>query len=161
MTHDPDQESIKRKDVSGSPHHPHSYDEIPTDDPVLAEDYALSPSFVKAVIDALESADRVHLHDLIGPLHAADVADLLGLVSAGDRTLLLRELGDALDPEVLTELDDDVRDAVLDEMNPQAIAHALETIDSDDAVQLIEDLPEHERENVLELVSKMAAIRRA
>ncbi len=134
--------------------HPKSYDEIPTEGPVLDDDYALNPSFVRDVIDALERGDRDLLYQLIHPLHAADVADLLGLVSAYDRSQLIKQLGGVLEADVLTELDDDVRDAVLEEMHPRDIATVVENIDSDDAVQLIEDLPEQDRKNVLELVSK-------
>ena len=120
---------------------------------ILAEDYALNPTFVSSVVDALSLADSELVQRLVAPLHAADLADLLGLISPRDRTALLQALGSQLDPEALIELDEDVRDMVLKDLEPRDIARIVEKIDSDDAVQLIEDLPPEERASVLQHVS--------
>jgi len=120
---------------------------------ILDQDYALNPTFVSSVVDALAVADGELVTRLVKPLHAADLADLIGLIAPRDRTALLQTLGSELDPDVLTELDEDVRDAVLNDLEPKDIARIVEEIDSDDAVQLIEDLPPDERASVLEHVS--------
>ena len=133
--------------------HPHSYPDVPSEAPVIDEDLALSSSYVKSVIDALDRGEVDLVKRLIGPLHAADVADLLGLISQSDRAALLKALPDLLTSDVLTELDEDVRDVVLKDLPAQEIAKAVQQADSDDAVQLIEDLPDEDRESVLEFVS--------
>ncbi len=143
--------------------HPRSYADIPTDSPVLDEDYALNPSFVSTVIDALERGDRDQVRRLLLPLHVADLADLLGLVSASERRQLVEVLGDDLDPGVLAELDQDVRDAVLKQLHPSVIAAAVSAMDSDDAVQLVEDMPQEARKTVLDYVPQVdrAAVEQA
>lgn len=130
-----------------------STSDVATVSSILDEDYALNPTFVSSVVDALAVADAELVSRLVTPLHAADLADLIGLIAPRDRTALLQTLGSELDPDVLTELDEDVRDAVLEELEPKDIARIVEEIDSDDAVQLIEDLPPDERASVLEHVS--------
>jgi len=120
--------------------------------PVLDEDYALNPSFVRSVIDALDQDDGEKMRRLLLPLHAADIADLLGLVSASERRELVRLLSDNIDPDVLTELDPDVRDDVLNQLDPSIIAAAVQAMESDDAVHLVEDMPHEERRTVLNQV---------
>lgn len=142
MTENPDIEAAPK---SGS--------DVASVSSILDEDYALNPTFVSSVVDALSVADTELVSRLVTPLHAADFADLIGLIGPRDRAALLQMLGHELDPDVLTELDEDVRDVVLKDLEPQDIARIVEEIDSDDAVQLIEDLPPDERASVLEYVS--------
>src|SRR5438874_1240475 len=67
------------------------------EDLALGEDYALNPEFVPMVADALDRGDAERLRELLGALHPADVADLMGFLSAEDRQELLPHL----DPEAL------------------------------------------------------------
>ncbi|HAM48843.1 MAG TPA: magnesium transporter, partial [Alphaproteobacteria bacterium] len=60
--------------------------------------YALTPTFVHAVIDALDIGDGFAVTDLVEPLHAADMADLLGLLRGRQRYQLLDILGSRLNP---------------------------------------------------------------
>ena len=137
---------------TSAPAQPTSYADIPSEAPILDPGYALNPSFVRSVINALEAGKSDTVRKLTLPLHAADLADLLGLVRAGERRELVKLLGKDLDPNVLCELDEDVRDDVLKQLEPQVIAAAVQVMDSDDAVQLIEDLTREERDSVLEHV---------
>ena len=134
---------------------PAAYAEIPSDAPVLDSDYALNSFFVRSVVDALDAGDGDRVRRLTLPLHAADLADLLGLIRAPERRALLDLIGAELDPDVLSELDEDVRDAVLKHLPPPMIATAMRELDSDDAVQLIEDLTVEERHSVLEHVPRI------
>ncbi len=135
-----------------TPAQPSSYAEIPSDAPVLDSDYALNSTFVRSVIDALDAGDGDRVRRLVLPLHAADLADLLGLIRATERRNLLSLIGSELNPDVLSELDEDVRGDVLKQLEPPVIATAIQAMDSDDAVQLIEDLTLEERDTVLEYV---------
>ena len=70
------------------------------EDLALGEDYALNPEYVQMIADALERGDSERLRDLLGALHAADIADLMGFLSSSDR----EELAPHLDPEILGEV---------------------------------------------------------
>lgn len=134
-----------------------------SDAPILAEDFALNASFVRHVIEALEAGDVERVKQFVAALHAADFADLLGLVAGQERRALINIMGEDLDPNVLTELDSDVRDDVLKQLEPSHIAAAVQEMDSDDAVDLIEDLPREKRDDVLDIVPHMdrAAVEQA
>ena len=55
-------------------------------------------------------AGDVHdLADLIAPLHAADMGDVLEALDAEERLQLVQALGDKFDFSALTEVDDAIR----------------------------------------------------
>lgn len=114
---------------------------------------ALQPQFVREVVDALDRGARAKLKEKLSDLHEADLADLIGLIGPDERIALVNMLGkDILTPEVLSELDEDVRDEVLPHLAPQAIADAVQALETDDAVYLLEDLDEAQKRAVLERI---------
>ena len=120
--------------------------------PTLDDDFALNPNFVNEVCAALHSGQEERVRELFAKLHIADQADLLGLVRTDDRHGLIRVLGTALDPEALPELEDDIRDEILAVMPSEHLAAAVEELDSDDAVYLLEDLDKAKQTEVLKQV---------
>ncbi len=109
-------------------------------------DYALHNKVVAAAIDATEAGDRARLMQVFEPLHPADIADLLEQVDADDRTAILQLAGEYIDGEILSEIDEDIRDAVVETLEPQVLAEAVRNLESDDVVDILEDLdaPRHE-----------------
>lgn len=115
---------------------------------------ALSPDFVRAVIDALDHGDVSAVRDKTADLHAADLADLISLIRPDERRELVAVLGADLDPAVLSELEEGVRDEVLPLIKPETIARAIEALESDDAVYLLEDLNEDRQREILNQVQE-------
>jgi magnesium transporter len=118
------------------------------EDLALGEDYALNPEFVPMVVDALDRGDSERLRDLLGALHPADIADLMGFLSADDREELLPHLAPEALAEILSELDTEIREEVLEAVAPATLAKALEELDSDDAADVV-DLEDDKRAQVL------------
>ena len=106
------------------------------------EDFALDRVQVDAVRAAVEGGDAAELSNLLDPLHAADIADLLEQVGDADRRALLDLWSGGLDGDVLSELDDGVREEVIDYIKPEVLAEAVRDLESDDVVDLVEDLDE-------------------
>ena len=119
------------------------------EDLALGEDYALNPAFVAMVVDAADRGDAERLRELLAALHPADVADLMGFLSAADREEVVAHLDPEVLAEVLSELDPDIREDVLDHVPSAALAKALGEMDSDDAVDVMEDLEDDRRAQVL------------
>ena len=121
-----------------------------TNPPEETAEEALSPGFVRSVVDAVDRADVAQARELVLPLRAADLAELFELLRNDEREDLVRMLGTDLNPEVLSELDESVRDHVIELLDPKDIAAALTEMDSDDAVYLLEDMDEAEQRLILE-----------
>ncbi len=113
------------------------------------EDYRLSGELVEEILDAVEQEDAERLSELLEPLHAADIADLIEQVSGHERREILRLWGRQIDGEILTEIDEGIREEVLASLPPEVLADAVRELDSDDVVDLIEDLEEPQQEVIL------------
>ena len=125
----------------------------PADDDVdhvaLDEDYVLTPAFVEKVVDAADDGDGMRLRSLLEDLHPADVADLMGFLTAEHRSVVTLWLPPDLLAETLPELDDGIREEVLERVPHGTLAEALQELDSDDAAAVVEDLEDDQREKVL------------
>ncbi len=116
---------------------------------VQPESYGISSELVRAVSEALDEGKEAEARDLTAELHEADLADLLENLDREERPLLLKILGTDFDLEVLTYLDDSVREEVVEALEPKHIASSLSDLNSDDAVDIIEDLDEEAQQRVL------------
>ena len=119
------------------------------EDLALGDDYALNPDFVPMVVDALDRGDAERLRELLGALHPADVADLMGFLSADDREELLPHLDPEMLAEVLSELDTEIREDILEHLPSATLAKALGEMDSDDAADVVDDMEADQRAQVL------------
>jgi magnesium transporter len=117
-----------------------------------AQDYTLDKRTVASVLYAVDIDDRDRLIELMGPLHAADIADLLEQINAFDRSRLVRLYDREFDGEILSELDDSIREEVIAVLTPQVLSQAVRELDSDDVVDLIEDLEDDQQEAILEVL---------
>ena len=103
-------------------------------------DYQLERASVSAVLGAVDRGDQGLLTMLMDPLHPADIADLLEQISAPERRDLIRLYDREFDGEILSELDESIRDEVMTILRPEVLADAVRELESDDVVDLIEDL---------------------
>jgi magnesium transporter len=116
---------------------------------VQPDAYGISADMVRAVSDALEKGDEAEARRLADDLHEADLADLLEHLDREERPLLIKALGSGFDLEVLTYLDVSLREEILEALEPLHIASSLSDLDSDDAVDIFEDLDEEAQQRVL------------
>jgi len=119
------------------------------EDLALRDDYALNPAYVEMVIDAADRNDGARLRELVGALHPADVADLMGFLTADYREEVIPNLDPDVLAEIISELEDNLRDEVLKAVPSSTLAKALEELDSDDAADVIDDLDKRKRAQVL------------
>ncbi len=112
--------------------------------------YALNKGATEAILAAVYAQDKVALVALLGPLHSADIADLLEQVSGAERTEFLTLWGTEIDGEVLSELDENLRGELIEGMSVEVMTEAFKDLESDDVVDLIEDLEEPEKVRVLD-----------
>jgi magnesium transporter len=125
--------------------------------------YLLGRKNVSAILYAVDIEDKVKLSELMDPLHAADIADLLEQINAFDRSRLIRLYDREFDGDILSELDDSIREEVIAVLTPQVLAEAVRDLDSDDVVDLVEDLEEGQQEAILDVLEDVdrAAVEQA
>ncbi|MFP4275235.1 MAG: magnesium transporter MgtE N-terminal domain-containing protein, partial [Paracoccaceae bacterium] len=111
--------------------------------------YALDRRTVAAILDVLDSQDRDALLELMAPLHAADIADLLEQINPFDRHRFVDLAGDGIGGEILSELDETIREEIIGFLRPEVLAEAVRDLDSDDVVDLLEDLEEPQQAAIL------------
>ncbi|UWQ38511.1 magnesium transporter [Leisingera aquaemixtae] len=114
--------------------------------------YHLDPKLVAQVLEAVEQGDQQTLTGLLEDLHAADIADLLEQIESAERTRLIHLYDREFDGEILSELDESIREEVISILNPAVLAEAVRELESDDVVDLLEDLGEPQQEAILEVL---------
>jgi magnesium transporter len=112
-------------------------------------DGAVRVDYIERVTAAIEALDATALRALVGDLHEADAGDLIEALDPELRPRLIALMGADFDFAVLTEVDDAVREEILEVLPAGAVAAGVRELDSDDAVYLLEDLPEEDQEKIL------------
>ncbi|GKY87271.1 magnesium transporter [Sinisalibacter aestuarii] len=115
-------------------------------------DYELDRDMIRPVLAALDDGDAERLTELLEPLHAADIADLLEQVDDDTRVDLVRLYGREFDGEILTELDEGIREEVIAALHPEVLSDAVRELDTDDVVDLIEDMEEDQQAAILDVL---------
>jgi magnesium transporter len=95
---------------------------------------------VAAILAAVDAGDTGRLTALMEPLHAADIADLLEQIGPSERRDLLAMWAGEIDGEILSEIDEAIRDEVIAALSPAELTEALRELDTDDVVDIIEDM---------------------
>jgi magnesium transporter len=113
--------------------------------------FELTIEFIDELKEALKASDERKMIELVGDLHAADIAEVLDEIDIEDAQRLCQILPGDKASDVLIELEEDVREKFLEILSPKDIAHQyIEHLDSDDAADIIAELPEEKRELVID-----------
>lgn len=119
--------------------------------PDLPEDEAT----LRAQISGLLSDGRLsELRRRAADLHAADLADLLDWLEEPDDKLRLYALLDAdVASDVIRDVGDLTRDTIIEHLSDARLAEVVERLDTDDATDLVGELPEERKTTVLDRAS--------
>ena len=109
----------------------------------------LTDALVAEVREAVAADNADLTAGLTGPLHAADLADLLERLTHDERGAVIEALGPGFDAETLAYLDEFVRDQVIEALGPEATGEALAQLETDDAVEILADFDEAEQAEIL------------
>ena len=104
---------------------------------------------MEALVEATRAGDAERVQALLLPLHPADVADAIEQIGEDDRERLIPLLGPELSGEMLTEVEEGLREEIIEALPREVVAEAARELDSDDVVDLIEDLDEGMRSAIL------------
>lgn len=119
---------------------------------VYTEDNAVRPEFITRIEGLIEDQDSVNLKALIEPLHESELGDILEALDSDERASLVTLTGDEFDYSSLTEVDEAVRLEVVNAIPNRQLAEAVTDLDSDDAVYILEDMEQSDRDEILSFV---------
>ncbi|MBX6424866.1 MAG: magnesium transporter [Variibacter sp.] len=120
-----------------------------TPDPLRDEEGAIRRAYLDRVAAAIEAGDRDTLLRIVGELHEADAGDLIEALDPALRPRLVELMGSAFDFTALTEVDDAIREDILDRLAPSTVAAGVRELDTDNAVYLLEGLPQDKQAAIL------------
>ncbi|MFZ1812967.1 MAG: magnesium transporter [Rhizobiaceae bacterium] len=116
---------------------------------IYDEEGYVRSDFQERITALIEASDVDGLREAIGSLHEAELGDLLEALDSDDRMGLVRLAGDEFDLTALTEVDEAVRLEIINALPNTRIAEAVQDLDSDDAVYILEDMEEEDQEEIL------------
>lgn len=99
--------------------------------------------------EALENEHFADARALLRDLHSSEIADLLESLPSQDRQQVWWLIDPELAGDVLSHAQESVRVSLLELMQPQDVVDATSSLDTDDAADIIQDLPEALIESVL------------
>lgn len=118
--------------------------------------FEITRGIVDEVKEAIETGNDSFLNEILFEKHHADIAELFDNISVNEADYLLKILSNEKSAEVLVELDEELRDKLLSLRTSKEIAEIVsEHIDSDDAADVIADLPERKKEEVISLLEDL------
>lgn len=104
--------------------------------------------------DAINRRDLEYLLAAINELYSADIAEILDELSDDEAKYFYSLLNKEEAAEVLMELEDDVREKFINSFSSAEIARdVIDNLDSDDAADLINELPGKRRKDVLSQIT--------
>ncbi|MBX9461407.1 MAG: magnesium transporter [Aquamicrobium sp.] len=116
---------------------------------IYDEDGVIRSSFLAHIGAAIADRDTLTLKEDVGALHQSEVGDLLEALMPEQRRALVELMGADFDFTALTEVDDAIRLDIVDNMPNEQIAQAMQELDSDDAVYILEDLDQEDQDEIL------------
>jgi magnesium transporter len=111
--------------------------------------YGISEERSKEIIKALDKRQRKTLTNLLAPLHVADIADFIERISSEKRRAFIKFIKKDFDPEILVEINQSAKEDVLEILGAKQSAEAINTLETDDAVDVIEDFDHAEQQIIL------------
>lgn len=121
----------------------------PASEDARTEDGHISLGWLNLLRAAVSADDGGAAATLMEPLHSADVGDVLEALAPDERIALIYLLGDRFDYTALTEVNEAVRADLMERIPNADIARGVATMESDDAVTLLEDIEVGDRDEIL------------
>ncbi len=122
------------------------------EDAVYTQDNAVRPEIISDIQNLVAVQDADNLKILIEPFHESELGDILEALEADIRASLVSLTGKEFDYASLTEVDEAVRLEVVNAIPNDQLAEAVTELDSDDAVFILEDMEQTDRDEILSLV---------
>lgn len=114
------------------------------------EQFELTREFIEELQQNIEFEQKEQIIAMLEDLHPADIAEIYEELNIDEAKFTFLLLEEEIAADVLAELEEDDRKKFLKAFPPSILAKRfIENMDSDDAADLIQELPEEKQERVL------------
>ena len=100
----------------------------------------VNPDLFSEIYEIIKTGRVNEARNLVKNIHPADLADLLQGLALEKRENLFDLIRQDLNPDMLTELNEAVREHITDRLSLQEMADAVAEMETDDAVDVVEEL---------------------
>jgi magnesium transporter len=111
--------------------------------------FELSLEFIEHLQDAISKKDVPYLQAQLKELYPVDIALVLNRLDVEEANYLYDIIDEDIASDVLLEMEEDKREALLATFSTKEIAEQLDNMESDDAADMINELPEEIQDEVL------------
>ena len=94
--------------------------------------------------------DEVQLKNFIKELHNADIAEIIQNLDSEIQLKFILKIKSYFDPEILTYLKESIKEEIIENLDIKQLASNASELDVDDALDVIEDLEESDKEVFLD-----------
>ena len=112
------------------------------------------PDILQDIRKLIERKNRGSLLNILIDIHPADIAYILTHLKKEDRKYLFHLLSTEMASSVLTELDPPIVEHLLEDTPEKKISNLVDQMDSDDAADIISELPDEVANRVLDQVTE-------
>ncbi len=111
--------------------------------------FELTTEYVDQLKEAIVSKNNAFLKEHLQEMHAADIAIIFNQLDIDEAHYIYDLLDEEIAPNVLLELEEDRREELLSTFSTKEIAEQIDNMQSDDAADVINELPENIQDEVL------------
>lgn len=114
--------------------------------------FELTKEYIEKIQTAINQQDNELIKTEMEELYPADITNILYELSGEESHYLVRLLDKKLGAEIITNLDTEDRKKFLKNFTPQEIAEYVDLVDSDDAVDILNEQPKDISEDIVGLL---------
>lgn len=122
----------------------------------MSDHIKIDKEFIEQLKLLVDQGDEQSIQEKVGNMHPADIAEILDVVNMEEAKFIFRRLDDELASDVIVELDEDVREIFLKALSAKEIAEQIDNMDSDDAADIISELPLEKQQSVISQIEDKA-----
>lgn len=115
----------------------------------LAPPFELTQEYLDKFREAIDSQNETYIRESLASARHEDISALLEEFNAEQSKYVLELLSKDVASDVIEDLDEDTRTKFLSVFSPSEIAEYIEEMETDDAVDILNDLPIKVREEVI------------
>ncbi len=115
--------------------------------------FQIDSLFLNEIKELIKQENKKSLKKKLKSIHYADLGEIIESIPINYATYLIKLLGSEKTADALAEVNTDIREGILDQLSAKEIANEVLELDTDDAADIILELPEERQEKVMSQIN--------